>query len=122
MTFTAIGIELGIHETTAKRTFDRMLRAMPKAHVDDYRKLEVERLEWAIEVAQKVVRRTLAAGRTDMAMRGLDRFLAAEKALREVLGVDAPVRQEVLVLTDEMLEERKRELERERDERLRLVS
>ena len=119
MTYAAIADELGVSETTVMDDFKTTLKQIPATDVDEYRKVELLRLEWALHAAEMLV----AEAKThSQALNALRVYLDAERAIRQLVGADAPLRQEVMVLTDELLAQKLAEVREERDRRLALVA
>ena len=118
-TFRAIAEDLGISVGLAHADYKQAIHDIPAHNVDEYRLIELERLEWALDEAKSCYREWSEPADK---MRALSQFLTAERGIRVLVGADAPLRQEVLVLTDEILERKKAELLEERQRRLQLMT
>jgi len=90
-TYQQIADTMGCSKPTALARVRRALAAIPAEAVDEYRRLEGERLDNLLAIAthQAMTKKSLFA---------IDRCLAIMDRRARLLGLDAPVRTEVITL------------------------
>jgi predicted DNA-binding protein (UPF0251 family) len=89
MTYQKIADSLGVTKATAYNRVQRALTAIPKEAVEEYRKLETERLDTMLErVMEKV---THDDGKSGFLF-AVDRALAIMDRRAKLLGLDSPVK------------------------------
>ena len=90
-TYQQIADTMGCSKPTAFARVKRALAAIPAEAVDEYRRLEGERLDNLLAIAthQAMTKKSLFA---------IDRCLAIMDRRAKLLGLDAPVRTEVITL------------------------
>jgi len=90
-TYQQIADTMGCSKPTAFARVKRALAAIPAEAVDEYRRLEGERLDNLLAIAthQAMTKKSLFA---------IDRCLAIMDRRARLLGLDAPVRTEVITL------------------------
>ena len=95
MTYSRIAEALGISKSHAYYRVQNALAAIPAEAVDEYRRLENERLDALLEVAMAKALDPEAKGG---ALFAIDRVLAIQDRRTKLLGLDAPIRHEVITL------------------------
>ena len=95
MTYSRIAEALGISKSHAYYRVQNALAAIPAEAVDEYRRLENERLDQLLEVAMAKALDPEAKGG---ALFAIDRVLAIQDRRTKLLGLDAPIRHEVITL------------------------
>jgi len=90
-TYQQIADTMGCSKPTAFARVKRALAAIPAEAVDEYRRLEGERLDNLLAIAthQAMTKKSLFA---------IDRCLAIMDRRAKLLGLDAPIRTEVITL------------------------
>ena len=96
-------------QCSASTAYDRVQRALARVPVEDaneYRRIELERLDTLLE-------KVLAKATSDDKgfLFAVDRALAISESRRKLLGLDAPTRQMITVVTEDATEAAIRELE-----------
>jgi AcrR family transcriptional regulator len=101
LTYRQIAARLGVNEATAYRRVQRALEAIPFESVEEYRRLENERLDKLLEVAMKH-----ALSEEKGFLQAIDRCLALEERRARLLGLDSTrtVTQTLPIYTGEQLE------------------
>ena len=94
-TYQKVAETLGISKTAAYHRVQNALAAIPKEAVEEYRKLETERLDTMLErVMEKV---THDDGKSGFLF-AVDRALAIMDRRAKLLGLDSPTKHEVITL------------------------
>ena len=94
-TYQKVADTLGISKTAAYHRVQNALAAIPKEAVEEYRKLETERLDTMLErVMEKV---THDDGKSGFLF-AVDRALAIMDRRAKLLGLDSPTKHEVITL------------------------
>ena len=123
MTYREIGESLGVNPASAHRMVSRALARVPAEAVNDLRALNLLRLEELWRRLGGILED--AADDPDRQLRTIDRMLAVMIREASLMGLDAPPKRVVAVVTDELLEklieEEQRALEAEQ-ERLALLN
>lgn len=105
MTYRQIAEQQGVHESTAKRRVDSALAATVQEPADELRTLEAHRLDLLFQIAaQQASNGKLVA---------IDRCLAIMDRRAKLLGLDAPIRIEEHVITEDAVDAEIRRLEGE---------
>lgn len=120
-TYPQLADELNISVGQAHADYQRAIEEQPITNVEEYKKLELARLEWGLNTARDLVIRLRDEGEFSKAASALSQYFTAERGIRILVGADAPMRQEITVLTDELLEVKLRELEEEEVRRQALL-
>ena len=95
LTYQKVADSLGVSKSTAHERVQRALAAIPKEAVEEYRKLETERLDTMLErVMEKV---THDDGKSGFLF-AVDRALAIMDRRAKLLGLDSPTKHEVITL------------------------
>lgn len=95
MTYQKIADSLGVTKATAYNRVQRALIAIPSEAVDEYRKIETERLDTMLErVMEKV---TYDDGKSGFLF-AVDRALAIMDRRAKLLGLDKPIKHEVITM------------------------
>lgn len=84
---------IGTTKATAYNRVQRALAAIPAEAVDEFRRLEMERLDAILEVAM-----TKAQSADKGSLFAVDRVLAIMDRRAKLMGLDAPTKHEVLTL------------------------
>lgn len=92
MSFREIARTLGIDGHAAFNDVRLTIAAEVSAAVDELRQVEDLRIKAIIERANEVL---AAAGNTELALKALDRILRASQSLRQLWGMDLPVKVDV---------------------------
>jgi len=90
-TYQQIADKTGISKTAAYHRVKRALAAIPQEAVEEYRRLEGERLDVLLSIAQN-------EAFTKKSMWAIDRCLSIMDRRAKLLGLDAPTRHEVITL------------------------
>ena len=106
LTYQKVADALGIDKSTAYRRCQRALAAIPAEAVEEYRKLEGERLDAMLEVA---LEKALSGEKG--ALFAMDRVLAIMDRRAKLLGLDSPSKHEVITLDAVTAEIRRLEAE-----------
>jgi predicted DNA-binding protein (UPF0251 family) len=93
LTFQKVADNLGISKSTAYERVQRALAAIPAEVVDEYRRLENERLDLLLEVTME---KALSGDKA--AMFAVDRALAIMERRGKLNGTDAPQKHEIITL------------------------
>ena len=93
MTYQKIADELGISKTAAYHRVQVALAAIPAEAVDEYRRLETDRLDNLLELAMRKVE-----SEDKGFLFAIDRVLAIMDRRAKLLGLDSPVKHEVITL------------------------
>lgn len=107
-TFEEIGEHQGVNKSTAKRRVDAALDATLREPADKLRELECHRLDRLFTIAY---RHATSGGKG--AMFGVDRCLSIMERKARLLGLDAPERRVLNVVTEDAVDVAIRELEAE---------
>jgi predicted DNA-binding protein (UPF0251 family) len=95
LTYQKVADYLGVSKSTAFERVQRALAAIPREAVEEYRKLETERLDTMLErVMEKV---TYDDGKSGFLF-AVDRALAIMDRRAKLLGLDSPTKHEVITL------------------------
>jgi hypothetical protein len=81
------------------KDFHTAISEIVRPAAEEARRLALLRTTWAWRNAQEMVTEARRAGAPDRALRALDRALAALERLARLEGVDAPTRNEVMILS-----------------------
>lgn len=113
-TLQQVGEALGEHKATVKKRVDRILGEVKFSAVEEYRQLELARLEAAVAKVSEILYGThpyVSDGRVMPGIADVGPNLAAARELRQLserisklLGLDAPSRKIVEVITDDVLD------------------
>lgn len=91
-TFQQIADTMGCSKGAAYQRVSRALAAIPQEAVEEYRKLECERLDMLLAVAfQKAI--------NEKSMTAVDRCVLLMERKSKLMGYDAPIRQQVETIT-----------------------
>jgi len=93
MSYQAIADHMGCSKPTAYARCQRALAAIPAEAVDEYRRIEGQRLDLLLEVAMEK-----ALSNEKGSLFAIDRVLAIQERRARLLGLDAPVKTEVITL------------------------
>ena len=93
MSYQAIADQMGVTKATAYNRCQRALAAIPAEAVDEFRRLEGQRLDLLLE---KAMEKALSEEKSSMF--AIDRVLAIMDRRAKLMGLDAPVRTEVITL------------------------
>ena len=117
MTYREIGEALGVNPASAHRMVSRALARVPAEAVNDLRALNLLRLEELWRRLGGILED--AADDPDRQLRTIDRMMAVMERTARLMGLDAPPKRVVAVVTDELLEElieeEQRAIEAQRD-------
>ena len=91
--YQAIADQMGVTKATAYNRCQRALAAIPAEAVDEFRRLEGQRLDLLLEKAMEK-----ALSEEKGALFAIDRVLAIMDRRAKLMGLDAPVRTEVIPL------------------------
>jgi hypothetical protein len=91
--YQAIADQTGVTKATAYNRCQRALAAIPAEAVDEFRRLEGQRLDLLLEKAMEK-----ALSEEKGALFAIDRVLAIMDRRAKLMGLDAPVRTEVITL------------------------
>jgi hypothetical protein len=91
--YQAIADQMGVTKATAYNRCQRALAAIPAEAVDEFRRLEGQRLDLLLEKAMEK-----ALSEEKGALFAIDRVLAIMDRRAKLMGLDAPVRTEVITL------------------------
>jgi len=94
MTYQKIADSLGVTKATAYNRVQRALAAIPAEAVDEYRRLETERLDSLLEMA---LEKALDPNNKS-SLFAVDRTLAIMDRRAKLLGLDAPVKTEIVTM------------------------
>lgn len=94
MTYQKIADVMGVTKAAAYNRVQRALRAIPAEAVEEYRKLETERLDTLLELAMRK-----AESEDKGFLFAIDRILAIMDRRARLLGLDAPVKTQTEVVT-----------------------
>ena len=92
--YQRIADSIGTSKVTAYNRCQRALAAIPAEAVDEYRRLEGQRLDMLMEVAME---KALDPA-NKAAMFAIDRVLAIQERAAKLRGLDAPIKHEVITL------------------------
>lgn len=101
-TYQKIADQLGVTKATAYNRVQRALAAIPYEAVEEYRRIEGDRLDAMLEVA-------LTSVLIDGKVHNVERVIQIMDRRAKMLGLDAPVRSEVITLDAITMEIRKLE-------------
>jgi len=93
MSYQAIADQMSVTKATAYNRCQRALAAIPAEAVDEFRRLEGQRLDLLLE---KAMEKALSEEKSSMF--AIDRVLAIMDRRAKLMGLDAPVRTEVITL------------------------
>jgi len=93
MSYQAIADQQGTTKATAYNRCQRALAAIPAEAVDEFRRLEGQRLDLLLEKAMDK-----ALSEEKSAMFAIDRVLAIMDRRAKLMGLDAPIKTEVITL------------------------
>lgn len=93
MSYQAIADQMSVTKATAYNRCQRALAAIPAEAVDEFRRLEGQRLDLLLE---KAMDKALSEEKSSMF--AIDRVLAIMDRRAKLMGLDAPVRTEVITL------------------------
>jgi hypothetical protein len=93
MSYQAIADQMSVTKATAYNRCQRALAAIPDEAVDEFRRLEGQRLDLLLE---KAMDKALSEEKSSMF--AIDRVLAIMDRRAKLMGLDAPVRTEVITL------------------------
>jgi len=93
MSYQAIADQMGVTKATAYNRCQRALAAIPAEAVDEFRRLEGQRLDLLLEQAME---KALSGDKGSLF--AMDRVLAIMDRRAKLMGLDAPVRTEVITL------------------------
>ena len=93
MTYSRIAEALGISKSHAYYRVQNALAAIPAEAVDEYRRLEGQRLDMLMEVAMD---KALSGDKGSLF--AIDRVLAIQERAAKLRGLDAPIKHEVITL------------------------
>jgi len=91
--YQRIADNVGISKMTAYNRCQRALAAIPAEAVDEYRRIEGQRLDMLMEVAME---KALSGDKG--ALFAIDRVLAIQERAAKLRGLDAPIKHEVITL------------------------
>ena len=86
--YQQIADQMGCSKPTAYARVQRALAAIPAEAVEEYRKLEGDRLDTLLNIA-------MYEAQTRKSMYAIDRVLSIMERRAKLMGLDAPVRQQV---------------------------
>lgn len=95
LTYQRVADIMGISKTAAYHRVQSALAAIPAEAVEEYRKLECERIDLLLE---KVMNKALAEDDKGFLF-AVDRFITLEERRSKLMGYDAPVKQQVETIT-----------------------
>ena len=90
--YQQIADQMGCSKPTAYARVQRALAAIPAEAVEEYRKLEGDRLDTLLNIA-------MYEAQTRKSMYAIDRVLSIMERRAKLMGLDAPVRQQVETIT-----------------------
>jgi len=93
MTYGKIAEAMGCSKSAAYERVQRALAAIPAEAVDEYRRLETDRLDTLLELAMRKVE-----SEDKGFLFAIDRVLAIMDRRSKLLGLDSPVKHEVITL------------------------
>lgn len=108
LTYRQIGQRQGCNQSSAYQRVQRALAAVPVEAVEELRRVELERLDLLLE---KVM--TKAVSEDKGFLFAVDRALAIAERRSRLLGLDAPTRQTVTVITQDVVDAEIQRLEAE---------
>ena len=91
--YQAIADQMGVTKATAYNRCQRALAAIPAEAVDEFRRLEGQRLDLLLEKAMEK-----ALSEEKGALFAIDRVLAIMDRRAKLMGLDAPIKTEVITL------------------------
>ncbi len=116
-TYREITQELGVDTASAHRMVSRALARVPAEAVKDLRALELLRLEELWRLLARIIQS--AVDKPELQLRTIDRMMAVMERTARLMGLDAPPKRVVEVVTDEVLErlidEEQRAIQAQRD-------
>lgn len=92
-TYQRIADHVGVTKATAYNRVQRALSAIPAEAVDEFRRLEMERLDTILAIAMDK-----ALSNDKGALFAIDRVLAIQERRAKLMGLDAPVKTQVITL------------------------
>lgn len=107
-TFEEIGEHQGVNKSTAKRRVDAALAATLREPAEELRQVELHRLDRLFTMAY---RRASQGGKGQMF--AIDRCLTIMERRAKLLGLDAPTRKVVNVITEDLVDAEIKRLEAE---------
>lgn len=93
MSYQSIADQMGVTKATAYNRCQRALAAIPAEAVDEFRRIEGQRLDLLLEVAME---KALAGDKGSLF--AIDRVLAIQERRARLMGLDAPIKTEVITL------------------------
>lgn len=93
MSYQKIADILGVSKKTAYNRVQRALSAIPAEAVDEFRRVEGERLDFALEAVMEKIQ-----NRDKGFLFAVDRMLTIMDRRAKMMGLDAPIRTEVITL------------------------
>jgi transcriptional regulator with XRE-family HTH domain len=93
MSYQKIADILGVSKKTAYNRVQRALSAIPAEAVDEFRRVEGERLDFALEAVMEKIQ-----NRDKSFLFAVDRMLTIMDRRAKMMGLDAPIRTEVITL------------------------
>lgn len=116
--FEAIAAEVGYAGPgSAYKALKRAMAKTLQEPADELRRIEGERLDRMYEIAYGIATGAVVAGKGDAALRALDRLLTVQARRAALLGLDAPVRIEEHVITEDAIDAELRRLSEQLAER-----
>ncbi len=101
MSYRDIATEMSCNVASAHRAVQRALARIPLDAVEDLRQIEGERLENLWLVACEIA---LNGSNSDRQLRAVDRCLAIMERKARLFGLDAPTRNVVSVITEDVID------------------
>jgi len=93
MSYQAIADQMAVTKATAYNRCQRALAAIPAEAVDEFRRIEGQRLDLLLEVAME---KALSGDKGSLF--AIDRVLAIQERRARLMGLDAPIKTEVITL------------------------
>jgi DNA-binding Lrp family transcriptional regulator len=109
-TLEQIATAVGVHKSTVKRRIDNILAEVKFNAADEYRQLELARLE---AVATKLTGTLYATSDEHVVVACAREIRRTSESIRKLLGLDAPTRRIVEVITEDVIDAELRALEAE---------
>lgn len=111
LTFDQIGRELGVTRQRAHQLYTRALQTLPAVGINQYRATQQELIRTGIREQLIIARTPSVSPRTKIeAWAGIGKLMEREAKL---LGLDAPMRKEITVLTEDAVDNAMRKLAEE---------
>lgn len=92
---TAISEETGLSQATVSRILSRHVKALPAIVTEEYRKVELLRLEARREQVAELINRAMDEDDRKTYLAAVATEIKISESIRKLLGADAPVKTEI---------------------------